>query len=161
MQTVEKKKFEFDPKLAVAFVKSVRKVLSTMASVETVIERPRLKITMGPEYEYSGIIGFSGEIVGTVVVSFQHEAAVQLVNAFACSVLEPGSGDFSDAIGELTNMIVGAAKTDLGGNSSISTPSVVMGQGHIVCRPSDIPCLVIPCKTSAGEFAVEVSVKSV
>jgi chemotaxis protein CheX len=161
MQTMEKKKLEFDPQLAVAFVKSVQRVLTTMAGVETVIDRPRLKIASGPEYEYSGIIGFSGEIVGTVVVSFQHDAAVHLVKAFAGYEIEAGTPDFSDAIGELANMIAGAAKTDLGGNSNISTPSVVMGKGHIICRPSDVPCLVIPCKTAAGDFAVEVSVKSV
>ncbi len=83
------------------------------------------------------------------------------MSAFACCEIEPDTADFADAIGELANMIAGAAKKDLGNLANISVPSVVMGKGHTICRPHDIPCLVIPCKTAVGDFAVEVSIKSV
>jgi chemotaxis protein CheX len=155
------KKSAIDPKLIVPFVNSVRSVLATMAGFETTVQRPRVKTSPAPDYDYSGIIGFSGTIVGTVVVSFHRETAIKLVAAFAGGHVEPDTSDFADAVGELANMIAGAAKKDLGGAANITVPSVVMGKGHTISRPSDIPCLMVPCITSAGEFAIEVSIKSV
>jgi chemotaxis protein CheX len=161
MQHAPATKIVFDPKLIVPFVNSVRSVLSTMAGMQTTVERPRMKSGNGPEHDYSGIISFSGSVIGTVVVSFGREAAIKLVQAFACCDVQPDTADFADAIGELANMIAGAAKKDLGNDSTISVPSVIMGKGHTVCRPSDIPCLVIPCKTDVGDFSVEVGLKSI
>jgi chemotaxis protein CheX len=151
---------KIDARLMAPFVRSVRSVLATMAGVETAIGPMRLKESPSPEYDYSGIIGISGSIVGTVVVSFKRETAVKLVAAFAGAEVEPDTPDFADAIGELANMIAGAAKKDLGGDSSITVPSVISGRGHSVSRPKDVPCVVFPCSTAAGDFAVEVSIRS-
>ncbi len=160
MSVEQVKKREIEPALIVPFAQSVRKVLSTMASIEVTIGRPHVKTTPAPEYDYSGIIGFSGKIIGTVVVSFRKETAIKLVEAFASEPVSPESPDFADAIGELTNMIAGAAKPHLGGEASITVPSVIMGKGHTVSRPNDIPCLVVPCSTAVGEFAVELCIRS-
>jgi chemotaxis protein CheX len=148
-----------DPKLIVPFVNSVRSVLQTMAGWQTTVEKPRMKTQPNTEYDYSGIISFSGDITGTVVLSLRRDLAVRLVAAFAGMELEADTPDFADAIGELANMVAGAAKNDLGCNASISVPTVVMGKGHFIARPSDIPCLVIPCNSAAGAFAVEVCIK--
>jgi chemotaxis protein CheX len=161
MLTASPNKMELDPRIIVPFINSVRTVLSTMVGVETTVEKSRLKSSPAPDYDYSGIIGFSGTIVGTVVLSFHRDTAIKIVAAFAGADVEPDTTDFADAIGELANMIAGAAKKDLGGVANITVPSVVMGSGHTISRPSNIPCLVIPCTTSMGSFSVEVSIKSV
>jgi len=92
-------------------------------------------------------------------VSFQREAAESLATAFACTPLKLTDPDFADAIGELANMIAGGAKTQLGSLASITVPRVVIGSGHVLARLSDVPCIVIPCKTPVGNFAVEVNIK--
>jgi chemotaxis protein CheX len=148
-----------NPKLIIPFVNSVRQVFSTMVSVPTTVKPPHLKGSPGPSYDVSGIIGFSGDVVGSVVVSFEKSAAVKLVAAFAGMEIAVDSPDFADAIGELANMIAGSAKKDLGSAASISVPSVIIGAGHTVARLSDVPCIVIPCTTPVGDFAVEVNVK--
>lgn len=150
-----------NPKLIVPFVNAVRNVFSTMVKVATEIERPTVKRMPGASYDVSSIIGFSGDVVGSVVVSFQLEAAKKLVAAFAQVELDVNDPDFADALGELANMIAGNAKKDLGCKASISTPSVIVGAGHHVARLSDVPTLVVPCKTPVGDFAVEVSIKQV
>jgi chemotaxis protein CheX len=150
-----------NPKLIVPFVNSVRHVFKTMVNVESTINPPRLKANPCPSYDVSGIIGFSGDVVGSVVVSLQMAAAKSLVAAFAGMPIEPGTPDFVDAIGELTNMIAGGAKKHLGNAANITVPSVIIGQGHQIARLSDVPCIVIPCTTAAGDFAVEVSIKQV
>jgi chemotaxis protein CheX len=88
-------------------------------------------------------------------------AAKSLVAAFAGCAIEPGTPDFSDAIGELANMIAGGAKKHLGANANITVPSVIIGPGHQIARLSGVPCIVIPCSTPAGDFAVEVNVKQI
>lgn len=150
-----------NPKLILPFIASVRDVFRTMLGAEPTIERPRVKQKPDPEYDYSGIIAFSGNLLGTVVVSFHKESAIQMVEKFAGSRIEPDTSDFADALGELTNMIAGAAKKDLGAAASISVPTVIMGKGHIVARPSDVPCLQVPCITPFGPFCVEIAIKSV
>ena len=148
-----------NPKLVVPFVNSVRDVFSTMVHVTTQVERPHLKQMPAPSYDVSGVIGFSGGIVGSVVVSFQKDAAMKLVEGFAGMELEFAGADFADAIGELTNMIVGRAKKDMGAIANISIPNVIIGANHIIARLSDVPTLVIPCKTPVGDFAVEVNIR--
>ncbi len=148
-----------NPKLVVPFVNSVRDVFSTMVHVTTQVERPHLKQMPAPSYDVSGVIGFSGGIVGSLLGSFQKDAAMKLVEGFAGTELEFAGADFADAIGELTNMIVGRAKKDMGAIANISIPNVIIGANHIIARLSDVPTLVIPCKTPVGDFAVEVNIR--
>jgi chemotaxis protein CheX len=150
-----------NPKMIVPFVNSVRNVFATMVKVQTTLGKPTLKSTPTPSYDVSGVIGFSGQAVGNVVVSFQKNAAEALASAFACTPLKIDDADFADAIGELANMIAGSAKKDLGTLASITVPSVIIGAGHTIARLSDVPCVVIPCSTPVGDFAVEVNIKQI
>ena len=73
--------------------------------------------------------------------------------------MEQESPQFADAVGELANMIAGSAKSKLGFNANISVPSVVMGDHCHIATLSDMPCIVIPCTSALGDFAVEVCIK--
>jgi chemotaxis protein CheX len=148
------------PELIASFVKSTASVLNTMANIKVEIGKPSLKPNPATLYEVSGIIGFSGTFKGSMVLSFQKRTAVAVVTAFAGSPIQETSPDFADAIGELANMVAGAAKSAFGPGTAISVPSVVMGAGHSVAPLHDVPCVVIPCKTDAGNFAVEVNIKA-
>jgi chemotaxis protein CheX len=146
--------------LIVHFISSIQEVLRTMAHIEVKVGTPTLKKNPIPTYDVSGIIGFSGNFVGSMVLSFQLATASAIVAAFAGMPIPPDSPDFADAVGELANMIAGSAKTSFGGSTSISVPSIILGTGHTIARLQDVPCLIIPCHTSGGDFAVEVSIKS-
>jgi len=159
MQATQNSETAINPKLIVPFVNSVRSVFSTMVGTETMLDRPHIKAQPAPTYDVSSIIGFSGDVIGSVVVSFQRSAAEKLVEAFAGAPIPFESPDFADAIGELANMIAGGAKQHLGKMATLTMPNVILGQGHMITRLSDVPCIVIPCRTAVGAFAVEVSVK--
>lgn len=148
-----------NPKLIVPFVNSVRSVFSTMVGMATILDRPHVKAQPAPTYDVSSIIGFSGDVIGSVVVSFERSAAEKLVEAFAGAPMEFGTADFADAVGELANMIAGGAKKHLGNAATITVPNVVIGTGHTIARLSGVPCIVIPCRTDVGAFAVEISIK--
>jgi chemotaxis protein CheX len=146
-------------RLITHFMTSIREVLRTMAHVSVTIGTPALKKSPATTYDVSGIIGFSGEFVGSMVLSFQQATATALVSSFAGAPIAPDSPDFADAVGELANMIAGSAKTAFGGGTNISVPSIILGAGHTIARLQDVPCLIIPCHTDAGDFAVEVNIK--
>ena len=146
-------------RLIVHFITSIQEVLKTMAHIEVKIGTPALKKNPLPTYDVSGIIGFSGEFVGSMVLSFQQATAVTIASNFAGAPIAADSPDFADAVGELANMIAGSAKTSFGGGTNISVPSIILGSGHTIARLHDVPCLVIPCHTAAGDFAVEVNLK--
>jgi chemotaxis protein CheX len=146
-------------KLVVHFINSIREVLATMASITVAIGKPSLKADPAPLYDVSGIIGFSGNFSGAMVLSFQTRTAIAIVKAFAGADIPPNSPDFGDAVGELANMIAGSAKKSFGAETSIGVPSVIIGKGHTIARLQGVPCVIIPCNTMAGDFALEVCIK--
>ncbi len=65
--------------------------------------------------------------------------------------------DVIDAIGELTNMIVGGAKSKLEElKMSIGLPTVIAGRNHAVAFPSGVTPLCIPFESMHGSFCLEV-----
>jgi chemotaxis protein CheX len=144
-----------------AFMNSVKNVLSTMAGITLQLEKPHLKNNPLTTYDVSGIVGFSGDVIGSVVVSFHRDAAVKIVERFSGMKIDVDNADFPDAIGELCNMIAGNAKKDFGLDASITIPNVLIGPNHTVSTLRDVPSLVIPCSCEYGGFAVEVNIKQV
>lgn len=149
-----------DPNYIKPFIASIQNVFSTMLQLPVTVGDPRIKSGMAPEHDISGIIGMSGDVIGNVVLSFKLDSAVAIVSLFCGQKLEPGTPDFADAVGELVNMVSGNAKALFKDRKvSISCPSVIIGNGHHVARPSDVPCVVIPCSTDCGEVTIEVAIK--
>ena len=158
MPTLTEPRPKVDVKLIAPFMESVRTVFRTMVNVETTLLTPFIKTTR-TDCNVFGIIGFSGELTGAVTLGFKLPAAEKLVESFTGGRIEPDSPHFADAIGELANMVAGSAKSALGFTASITVPSVVIGDHCQVATPSGMPCVVIPCSTPLGDFAVEVCIK--
>lgn len=147
-----------DVKFINAFVSSIQNVFETMLNTQVSVGKPMLKQADLVSAEVSGIIGLSGEVQGSVVLSFEKEPACRIASTFAGEEMTLGSPDFADAIGELVNMVAGNAKKDFTRYEvSISLPSVIIGKGHTVSQSRVWPFLVIPCKTPLGDFNVEVA----
>lgn len=145
------------------FVASTHQVFETMLSLSVTPGKPTASCNV-PRFQsdVSGVIGMTGDVVGMVVLSFPFSTAKGVLKAFTGSDIEPNSPDFSDAVGELVNMISGAAKAKFEGLSvSISCPSVVIGPGHRVQQASDTTCITIPFECAAGPFSVEVAIRKV
>ncbi len=148
-----------DPMFVKAFVTSIQNVFSTMMQLKVTIKEPYVK-QGGPESDISAIIGMSGDVVGSVVLSFPLGTAQNCVSLLSGEKLDPTSPDFADAIGEIVNMVSGGAKAMFTGRKvSISCPSVVMGGKHSLARMTDQPTIVIPCTTDCGDVNIEISIK--
>lgn len=147
-----------DVKFINPFVMAIANVFETMVHTKVKIRKPQLKQADLVSAEVSGIIGLSGHVQGSVVLSFPRDVACKVASAFAGVEMTVKSPDFADAIGELANMVAGNAKKDFGEyKTSISLPSVIIGPGHTVSQSKAWPYLVIPCETDLGNFAVEVA----
>ncbi|MFO0836324.1 MAG: chemotaxis protein CheX [Phycisphaerales bacterium] len=150
-----------DPNYIKPFITSIQNVFSTMLQLPVSIGEPTIKTGQQP-FDVSGIIGMSGDVTGSVVLSFPRDCAERVVALFCGQQVAFETSDFNDAIGELVNMVSGNAKAlfPAGRKVSISCPSVVVGANHSVARQSDVPCIQVPCGTDCGEFVIEIAIKS-
>lgn len=140
-----------------AFVKSIRNTFETMCALSVTTGKPELKTGIDPYSDVTGVIGFSGDAAGSVVLHFRFEAASRIASRFAGVEITPQHPDFADAVGELANMVAGGAKAHFEGlNISISLPSVIVGEKHNVSASKSAPRLIVPCTTEVGVFHVEV-----
>ncbi len=149
-----------DLKLIEPFMLSIQNVLMTMMQLPVSVGMPRLKHGFAAPRDVSGVIGMSGDVNGSVVLSFPIETAESVVMLFCGERLERDEAEFADAIGELANMVAGGAKANLGLRSvSIACPSVVVGPGHFIAQQKGMPCVVIPCMTDLGGFSIEIAIR--
>ncbi|TVQ33276.1 MAG: chemotaxis protein CheX [Phycisphaeraceae bacterium] len=142
------------------FMQSTQNVFATMLQLQVQIGEPRVKTDRAASYDISGIIGMSGDVTGSVVLSFPTETAERVVSLFTGEEITKAHDDFADAVGELVNMIAGGAKGRFKDRKvSISCPSVVVGKDHVVSTQKDVPCIAIPCETDCGQFVIEISIQ--
>ena len=149
-----------DANMITPFVNSIQNVFSTMFQLPVEIGDPRIKSDRKATHDVSGIIGVSGEMVGTIVLSMSSAAAQSIVTLFTGTEFSVESDDFADAVGELVNMISGNAKAEFQRKGvSITCPSVVIGENHTIAVQSGTPCVLIPCTTDCGEVVLEVAIR--
>jgi chemotaxis protein CheX len=128
-----------------------------MLQISVEVGAPAIKKEPDSSFDISGIIGMTGDIEGSVVLSFPTATAELVVERFVGCKLARDHEDFADAIGELVNMVSGGAKAKFEGkNVSISCPTVVISSGHTVFSRKNTVVLHIPCTCECGSFAVEV-----
>ena len=141
------------------FLASVVEVLGTMAQVRAVPGQPYLKTDRSARGDVSGVIGLSGEVDGTVSVTFSKDCACAVVGNMLGERVEDIDQTVIDAVGELTNMISGRARQGLEKNGrtfNAAIPTVIAGAGHSITHCAD-PVLCLEFKTLYGPVAVEVA----
>ncbi len=144
------------------FISSTVETFKTMLQMDVKAGSPVLKPEPAPSHDVSGIIGLSGDAMGSIVVSFPKITALKIVSAFLGEEIKIVGPDLIDAIGELVNIIAGNAKKDLTDlNVDISLPNVIVGKGHKISSPKGATSFIIPFASEFGELALEVNMKTV
>lgn len=139
------------------FVSATQNVFQTMLGTTLTRGPISLKHSHAPTYEVSGLIGLGGTLQGMVVVSIGRSTALQAAEILLGARPEELNDDVLDAVGELTNMIAGGAKSQMAAfQLSIGLPTVICGRSHTVKFPSGSPQLVIPFDSDLGPVCVEV-----
>ena len=109
------------------------------------------------EYVISGVIGLSGKAAGSVVVRLGESTALGAAEAMLMEKKENLDDEVVDVVGELANMIAGAAKAKLEQfELSISLPNVVVGNEHEIKYSSQTTPIGIVFDCPWGLLCVEV-----
>lgn len=145
------------------FIEATYSIIETVAAVKVTMDKPlKIKESNAVGYDVSGIIGLTGEAVGSIALSFPKKTALKIVSDFTGEDVLGIDNDTMDAIGELTNMIAGRVKklfADKSVKMKISIPTVILGKGHTINTKKNIPSIEIPFKSEEGDFAILVSLK--
>ncbi len=122
--------------LLMPFIDAAIKTMATMCGLKIgvfseVIDRPTHII--------SGVLGFSGKMSGAVAIRFPEETLRIVMRGLLKEEMQSITADIMDAVGELINIVGGAAKNRLNQVSpdfglNISIPNTIHGVGHQLIR---------------------------
>lgn len=139
------------------FIVSFTNTFQTMLNLSVVRGKLALTDSMDGLYEVNGVIGLSGRAVGTIVLSFQREVALQAASSLLMCEATELDDDVTDAVGELTNVVAGAAKAKLEAyEMSISLPNVFVGSAIDVRFPSTVTPIIVPFSCDWGNIMMQV-----
>ena len=139
------------------FIAATLNVFSTMLGCTLERGPLSLKREHTPMHEVSGLIGLSGRCRGMCVVSVSRETALSAAEIMLGTRPEELNADVMDAIGEITNMIAGAAKTELEEYQlTIGLPTVLCGKSQVISFPSQVAPIVIPFDSAIGPVCIQV-----
>ena len=144
-----------------AFLEGTLTVLQTMAFVEPKPGTPYLKKDSLASGDVSGIIGLTGSATGSMALSFSEGAILKIVSNMLGEEIKEVNGDITDAVGEITNIVSGAARKKLetlGLNVLAAIPTVVSGKGHSIKHVLGGPSIIIPFEIKEGPFVVDVCI---
>lgn len=152
----------FDKKLINAFIEGVIRTLGDMAQTKVEPGKPIIERSATAKGEVAGIIGMvAGDMKGTLLLTFTRESVFTILQNMLGETYTDLTPEVKDAVGELTNMIYGAAKATLnqmGYKFEMALPTVITGQFDIANFHSGIT-LSIPFQVEPGKnFYIEISV---
>ena len=139
------------------FIVAVTKTLETMVGCRVTRGAPQLKKNPQSLYPISGIIGLSGVVAGTVVLTMSKELALKCASVMLMDEYKEFNADVFDAVGELTNVVAGNAKAQLEEYKlSLSLPNVINGNETELHFPDNCQPISVPFTTEFGPLAVEI-----
>lgn len=144
------------------FIRALQNTFETMLSCQA--RRGALAVKEGnlATHDISGVIGLSGKAVGSVVMSLTQAVAMKAASTMLMMDVEQVDEDVLDAVGELTNMVGGAAKAELEEYElKLGLPNVVTGAGHEVHFPTNVTPITIAFETDWGPLALEIGLTTV
>ncbi len=146
------------------FLTSTINVISTMAFVKLEAGSPYINRNNMTSGTVTGVIGLAGSnVLGSVIISFKAPAILEIVSNMLGEEFQEITPDVEDAVGEITNMIVGGAKRVLaekGFKFNLAIPTIIKGTDVTLNLKTRGPRVVIPFKLESGkEFTVEACIE--
>lgn len=144
------------------FLNAAINVVQTIAQLKVATGKPYLKQDNKAFGAVTGVIGMSGtNVTGNMVISFEEKAILKVVSNMLFEEFTVVNDSVIDAVGEITNMICGGAKSqlaELGLNIGMASPVMLVGVGIELSQLSKTPIVVIPFDVEVGKFVVEANI---
>ena len=157
-----------DVQLVHPFIEATIACLTQMADIRPTCLRAFIKEDPLMHGEITGVIGLTGGLTGSCVISFPMDLARFIVARFLreaeASVTE---AMIADGIGEVANMVAGGAKSHFAAGGlrfAISTPTLIIGAQACLYNPggtASFACEFALTPTASDTFLVEVATRSV
>jgi chemotaxis protein CheX len=143
------------------FLDAILNVLSTMATIEAKRGKPFLKRDKQARGEITGLIGLAGnQVKGSVAINFTAPAILMVASRMLGEEISKIDDTVKDLVGEITNMVTGGAKRDLGEKGyrfDMAIPTTITGVDHEISHKTHGPTVVVPFLIEGvGDFFVEV-----
>ncbi len=141
-----------------SFYKATQDVFRLM--LDTDVEKGDLRATeeMISSREANVILGVTGDLKGTILFGFTHDMTLEMVKIMSGMEIKEIDNFVSSALGEVANIIGGNAVTNLTEYNyicDIAPPQIIIGQYKSISMANKM-ALVIPMKTSIGEFDINI-----
>jgi len=121
--------------------------------------KPAIKTDNKTFGEVTGVIGLMGEnVVGNMIVSFDGPSILSIVSRMLGETFTEINKDVVDAVGEITNMICGGAKTEfaeMGLGIGMASPMMVTGKDIELSQLAKALTISMPFDTPEGRFVIE------
>lgn len=134
-------------------------VFSTMLGVEIAPDAAYTENgTPAPLDGVVALIGLAGSWVGTGMVCCSADFARRICTQLLMSEADSVNEEVLDAVGEVTNMIVGNVKTvleEIVGPLGLSVPTVVFGHNFTTRCPGTSTWVVVPFHSGAEELTIK------
>lgn len=150
---MESRKEEFEATCNL-FINSVSNYFKHLTEIDSNMKVPYLKESEGLVLkDFTGMIGISGSRKGFVYISANREMFADLINMFI-GIEDPSEEDILDMAGEISNVVAGNVRANLGANFMISVPTVFEGMPDELNIPENVSMYVIPINWNDHEAFV-------
>ena len=152
-----------DAKIINPFINATMNVIETMAFVKCRPDKPYLKKDNVAKGDVTGVIGVTGEANGTISITFEEASILRIVSSMFSEDITELNFEVADAVGELTNMVSGQARSKLEEAGKIfhsATPTVITGRNHMIVHITDGPKIAVPFSTDDGGFTMEICLEA-
>lgn len=147
-----------DDKRLTVFLQTITQYLKQTNTHSLQLGTPYLADSDKPTvYDFTGIIGVSGAYKGCIYFTAPRALLKHMLLSFGESDLN--DENLNDMAGEVTNIISGNARQDLGSEFMISVPIVIRGDLDEIYLPTGIRSYVIPIFWSSYRAAIVISLE--
>lgn len=145
------------------FIKNTCHILKTMAAIDVEFKGVYFSNSIRIFGDVSGIMGLSGNVEGTLVVTFYWDMAKMIVARMMGTEEEAIDAELiHDGVSEIINMISGTTKREFVGKPyyfEITLPSVVVGPGHQIGHLQDTSVCALIFQVGNQSFALHVCIR--
>jgi chemotaxis protein CheX len=152
-----------DVKYINPFIESVLANLKQFGNIEAEKESLDIFKDKQTKTEISSIIGITGNLKGSAVISFPKPLAIKIASSMLMDDnITEVNNEVKDAIGEFSNIVIGNARNkivDNGINIKISPPTIVVGENHKIFFPPNIPVIEVIFNAGDSKFYIIIGLK--
>ena len=109
----------------------------------------------------TGLMSMMGEkATASIALTFTEAAILHIARKMLPGEIFKIDGVVIDLAGELANMVLGGAKSDLEAKGylfQLSLPTIIVGSDYLIAHRTKAPIIILPFSMPEGDFYVEAS----